>query len=406
MAAAGKLSERTPEASDGVPPEDSLAGTGLKYIRGAAHIYEDLELDKREDNYKALEQYEQLFKSIGLDTESRFSCKQGITSSMISDTKDQRRLSVFLIIAGDRHDPNDPNELVTTLYHVLQAISEKYHLDTPKLLIFCRLIDPGDPLFDVATKEASDIKSRSEEDWKRNHPNVALIYKRGDCNNMSSFLNNLKDEIEHRDDPDNPGKCAPVEYIVKKLTPNNTKKDFFHKGLSDNSDLRIEAFRFEDKLLKNDPMFKDKPRFSPLPVSDMDACYENTGDGKVLIISNERFDRQSRRRGTRIDCENLAHLFHRLGFAEASINVKHDLKASDMRKAVEEDFSQECGSCAVVAILTHGSENRLYGVEEETSENPNWIAVEEVISMLSASSGLSNVVTQTKPEGLRVHEES
>uniref|UniRef100_A0A1I8H324 CASPASE_P20 domain-containing protein n=1 Tax=Macrostomum lignano TaxID=282301 RepID=A0A1I8H324_9PLAT len=345
MAAAGKLSERTPEASDGVPPEDSLAGTGLKYIRGAAHIYEDLELDKREDNYKALKQYEQLFKSTGLETKSR---------------------------------PDD----------VLQAISEKYHLDTPKLLIFCRLIDPGDPLFDVATKEASDIESRAEEDWKRDHPNVALIYKRGDYNNMSSFLNNLKDEIEHRDDPDNPGKCAPVEYIVKKLTPNNTKKDFFHKGLSDNSDLRIEAFRFEDKLLKNDPMFKDKPRFSPLPVPDMDACYENTGDGKVLIISNERFDRQSRRRGTRIDCENLTHLFHRLGFAEASINVKHDLKASDMRKAVE-NFCQDCGSCAVVAILTHGSENRLYGVEEETSENPNWIAVEEVISMLSASSGLS-----------------
>uniref|UniRef100_A0A1I8GLZ2 CASPASE_P20 domain-containing protein n=1 Tax=Macrostomum lignano TaxID=282301 RepID=A0A1I8GLZ2_9PLAT len=347
-------------------------------IRGKADIYTDLQGEAIEKHLKdLLDQYKGLFDTIGLQTNQTSAPASRPTA--VQSPEAQRRIHIFFYLVGSL----DSNQrFSTSLATVVSELQQNFDSSLPILLVFCRLKDGENP----NSPDVREDEAFLHQTWP-DDPNISLIYKRGDENNVLCFLADLKDNIEDSNDPENLGSCAVMHEVLKKLEQRNTRDKFYIRGIENKPELRIEAFKPKDRLLKNHPDLKGKSNFSPLEAPDfLGDYYENNGDGRVLIIGNEHFDALNRRRGTRIDCENLRHLFTRLGM---SVDVRHDLKSPKMTKAVDEfcQMESETASCAILVILTHGSQHgsqhRLYGVEAAIGEFPNWITVEYVIQMLS-----------------------
>uniref|UniRef100_A0A1I8I248 CASPASE_P20 domain-containing protein n=1 Tax=Macrostomum lignano TaxID=282301 RepID=A0A1I8I248_9PLAT len=322
-------------SADGILLQNDLPNSEWDQVRGKADIYTDLQGEAIEKHLKdLLDQYKGLFDTIGLLTNQTSAPASRPTA--VQSPEAQRRIHIFFYLVGSL----DSNQrFSTSLATVVSELQQNFDSSLPILLVFCRLKDGENP-------NSPDV--REDEDFLNqtwpDESNISLIYKRGDENNVLCFLADLKDNIEDSNDPENLSSCAAM-----------------HEG---------------------------KSNFSPLEAPDfLGDYYENNGDGQVLIIGNEHFDALNRRRGTKIDCENLRHLFTSLGM---SVDVRHDLKSPDMTKAVDE-FCQmeknEAASCAILVILTHGSQHgsqhRLYGVEAAIGEFPNWITVEYVIQKLS-----------------------
>ncbi|PAA82671.1 hypothetical protein BOX15_Mlig005710g1, partial [Macrostomum lignano] len=364
---------------DDIQLQNASSNSEWNQVRGKADIYTDLQGEAIEKHLKdLLDQYRCLFDTIGLQTNQASAPASRPTA--VQSPEVQRRIHIFFYLVGSL----DSNQrFSTSLATVVSELQQNFDSSLPILLVFCRLKDGENP----NSPDVREDEAFLHQTWP-DDPNISLIYKRGDENNVLCFLADLKDNIEDSNDPKNLSSCAAMHEVLRQLEQRNTRHKFYIKGIENKPDLRIEAFKPEDRLLKNHPDLKGKSNFSPLEAPDLPGdYYENNGDGRVLIIGNEHFDALNRRRGTRIDCENLRHLFTSLGM---SVDVRHDLKSPDMTKAVDE-FCQmeknETASCAILVILTHGSQHgsqhRLYGFEAAIGEFPNWITVEYVIQKLS-----------------------
>ncbi|KAJ8021894.1 Cell death protein 3 [Holothuria leucospilota] len=86
--------------------------------------------------------------------------------------------------------------------------------------------------------------------------------------------------------------------------------------------------------------------------------------GLALIINNKHFDSMKTRQGTDIDAKNLVHVFQQLHF---NVDVKANVTALEMATIVKEfcKMNHSNFDCVALAILTHGVEGALYGVDEK-----------------------------------------
>lgn len=91
---------------------------------------------------------------------------------------------------------------------------------------------------------------------------------------------------------------------------------------------------------------------------------ESDPRGLLLIINNKTFQGGlSNRDGTDIDCQNLRELFLRLGFG---VDVRENLKALEILanlRFLSKLESLRNVDCLAIAILTHGTEDFLFGVD-------------------------------------------
>ena len=99
--------------------------------------------------------------------------------------------------------------------------------------------------------------------------------------------------------------------------------------------------------------------------------------GHMLIINNERFDERTGngnncRQGSKVDASNLETLFKELGF---EVEVRKNLTRNEMVHSVR-DFAESDNHAradmAVVAILSHGTEGFMYGIDRCAIET-EWI---------------------------------
>ena len=98
-------------------------------------------------------------------------------------------------------------------------------------------------------------------------------------------------------------------------------------------------------------------------------CYSmrSSPRGQVLLINNEQFDDimecHSHRMGSDVDGNNLEKLFLELGF---QVNLQRNLSRNQMLSSIRAFANSERHSSsdmAVVAILSHGSDGVLYGID-------------------------------------------
>uniref|UniRef100_A0A914EB11 Caspase family p20 domain-containing protein n=1 Tax=Acrobeloides nanus TaxID=290746 RepID=A0A914EB11_9BILA len=97
---------------------------------------------------------------------------------------------------------------------------------------------------------------------------------------------------------------------------------------------------------------------------DRNNIYKNSSKGYVLIINNEKFTYDAKKRkGTEIDERNLRRLFGRDGYGY-EIVCKNNRTAEDMMKDAREfansSMHEEKDSCIVV-VLSHGAYDELAG---------------------------------------------
>ena len=105
-------------------------------------------------------------------------------------------------------------------------------------------------------------------------------------------------------------------------------------------------------------------------VEDVDDSIEqyrmkSSPRGLALIINNKVFSgRMKKREGTDLDVDGLTNLFHWLDY---DVRLFIDLKGTEMISVLRDVARLDHSSVdsLVVAILTHGVENELYGSDEE-----------------------------------------
>ncbi|XP_064642498.1 cell death protein 3-like isoform X2 [Lineus longissimus] len=87
--------------------------------------------------------------------------------------------------------------------------------------------------------------------------------------------------------------------------------------------------------------------------------------GYALLINNRKFGYMSERVGTEIDGTNLENLLKQLGY---QVEQKRELTAQEIRTAVRQFAVKpqlnQVDSC-VFAIMTHGENGEVYGVDDE-----------------------------------------
>ncbi|XP_071840142.1 caspase-3-like isoform X1 [Apostichopus japonicus] len=100
--------------------------------------------------------------------------------------------------------------------------------------------------------------------------------------------------------------------------------------------------------------------------------------GLALIINNMKFRTMPERRGTEVDGRNLHHVFKELGF---NVDTKTNVKGQEMATFIREfaKMNHSTFDCVILAILTHGVEGALYGVDEKK------LAVEDVFKYFDAT---------------------
>ena len=91
--------------------------------------------------------------------------------------------------------------------------------------------------------------------------------------------------------------------------------------------------------------------------------------GQALIINNESFDEirvgdgKRHRKGSKVDGNNLQQLFHELGF---NVDLQRNLTRNQMENSINNFANSENhikSNMAILAILSHGSDGILYGVD-------------------------------------------
>lgn len=96
-------------------------------------------------------------------------------------------------------------------------------------------------------------------------------------------------------------------------------------------------------------------------------CYQmkSSPRGIGVIVNNRDFCTGNNRVGTDNDADALQRLFAHLGFYT---NRYDNLTGSQMRCTLKEaaDIDHKKFDCLLIAILTHGSEGKLYGVDNES----------------------------------------
>ena len=112
---------------------------------------------------------------------------------------------------------------------------------------------------------------------------------------------------------------------------------------------------------------KKSPKYLGPP--EITNCYSmrSSPRGQVLLINNEQFDEimecHSHRMGSDVDGNNLEKLFLELGF---QVNLQRNLSRNQMVSSIRAFAGSERHSSsdmAVVAILSHGSDGVLYGID-------------------------------------------
>nr|AOR82888.1 caspase-2 [Apostichopus japonicus] len=100
--------------------------------------------------------------------------------------------------------------------------------------------------------------------------------------------------------------------------------------------------------------------------------------GLALIINNRDFGNKMTRHGTDVDATNLRHIFVELHF---NVDTKDNLTALEMATYIREFAKMDHSTfdCVILAILTHGVEGALYGVDEKK------LAVEDVFKYFDAT---------------------
>ena len=86
--------------------------------------------------------------------------------------------------------------------------------------------------------------------------------------------------------------------------------------------------------------------------------------GIALIINNEKFTSNPPRKGTTIDERNLMHIFRYLGY---KVEVHRDQKSQEMLEIMIQmgGRSHEMYDSFVCCILSHGTEDHIYGINGE-----------------------------------------
>jgi hypothetical protein len=105
------------------------------------------------------------------------------------------------------------------------------------------------------------------------------------------------------------------------------------------------------------------------PVGDDDMDQENVYQmkskprGVAVVINNKHFRTMNTRKGTDIDGKNLQHIFEKLGF---NVLVREDQTGEQMQQIMRDlsTHNHESFDCFVLAILSHGIEGAIYGVDE------------------------------------------
>nr|ACM46824.1 caspase 3/9 [Patiria pectinifera] len=109
---------------------------------------------------------------------------------------------------------------------------------------------------------------------------------------------------------------------------------------------------------------------APLPLADQDASdvddvyqMKSKPRGIAVIINNKHFRTMNTRKGTDIDGRNLNHVFEKLGFTTL---YKTDQTGEEMQQILRDAASHnhQTFDCFILAILSHGVEGAIYGVDE------------------------------------------
>lgn len=105
--------------------------------------------------------------------------------------------------------------------------------------------------------------------------------------------------------------------------------------------------------------------------------------GQALIINNESFDEMTvgegkiHRKGSELDGNNLQQLFHELGF---NVDLRRNLTRSQMANSINNFANSENhikSDMAILAILSHGSDGILYGVDNGS------LCIEDIVQRLN-----------------------
>ena len=101
-----------------------------------------------------------------------------------------------------------------------------------------------------------------------------------------------------------------------------------------------------------------------------DDKYDMNLKRKAIIINNHMFSYMNHRTGTNKDAEDLKKLFILLGF---EVKLHQDQTTKQMRDVLEDAAKDRSAhDCLIVAVLTHGDEGKLYGIDSRSdSKDPN-----------------------------------
>ncbi|CAB3406095.1 unnamed protein product [Caenorhabditis bovis] len=116
-------------------------------------------------------------------------------------------------------------------------------------------------------------------------------------------------------------------------------------------------------------------------IFDRETMYPNFTNprGLCLIINNEHFEQMPSRNGTKTDKENISNLFRCMGY---TIVTRDNLSARELLQEVhnfaKDPMHRRCSS-AIIVILSHGEENQIIGVDDQT------VSTHDLLDLLSAS---------------------
>ncbi|XP_072036336.1 caspase-3-like isoform X1 [Amphiura filiformis] len=111
---------------------------------------------------------------------------------------------------------------------------------------------------------------------------------------------------------------------------------------------------------------------------DVDHVYQMQSKprGLAYIINNKHFRTMKTRQGTDVDKRNLEAVFQQLGF---NVDTHEDLRAGQMKHNLKElaRSNHSTFDCLVVAILSHGIEGGILGIDE------GLVRIEDIINPFS-----------------------
>ncbi|XP_070569397.1 caspase-3-like [Ptychodera flava] len=181
---------------------------------------------------------------------------------------------------------------------------------------------------------------------------------------LNSTLEGVIDNTAHLGSYDD-NEEIPQDTTDTVIAPSHSQINSY-QGHSHNNDYTDAEYRQisnepQNQLKITEPQIGE--RYSTV-VNDLKYNMSHPRRGRAIIINIENFDEklpvETRRYGTSVDADNLLQTFGKLGFEAYRYDDLYVFEIDDLLQKVASEDHSNC-DCVVVAILSHGSQDVVYG---------------------------------------------